>query len=114
MQLFYHVSTGCISPVILGIMDRVTHLILLFATVLNSRINAFAQWDSWFIFNLQMKRKRSVTCACSAVIMLFINTNSLLHTLPHTYLSSQALAAANEYTLALSQSKLSLFTQHMG
>jgi hypothetical protein len=48
-----------------------------FSTMLRSRINAYAQWNPWFIFNLRMK-KGSVICIhthCYNVIHLH---NSLI------------------------------------
>jgi hypothetical protein len=53
---------------------------LLFATVLNSRINIYARWDAWFIFNLRIKKEdQSHTCMLNCYNVIH-ESNSLIHT----------------------------------
>ncbi len=68
-----------------------------------------------FIFNLQIKeRGQSYTYMLNCYNIIHQH-NSLIHTLPHTYLSNQALAAPQQVSPSLlpSQSRLSLFTYHV-
>jgi hypothetical protein len=84
--------------------------------MLNSRINAYAQWDAWFVFNLLIKKGGSVIHIHALLLLHYSLHNSIIHTHLHTYLSSQVLAALLQMSLSLlsSQSRLSYFTHHVG
>jgi hypothetical protein len=72
--------------------------------------------DVWFIFNLQIKEKGQSYRYMLKLLQHYSLCNSLIGIVPHTYLSSQALAAPQQMSPSLLpfQSRLSLFTHHVG